>query len=374
MKIKQFIYNNLLSYILYVTLFLFMITLAFKAKTHEVMQTAGLFNLIYLFKIRKEIPILKDIYFWLPIILGLLIFLRPCNMFHDYKIFSLMSLGVITGVVARLHLKDFFYRFNLIFPIVFLCNIIFKLHNNPQLSLVDPYNAIYGNKNVFGFFLVIAMLSSLLTIKKLKVFYEQIFTFILSISFFVMSLLNGMRTGVIALIISLLSLVFWKQNKKIIPCLIILIITLTIVVPFIPKIYLNSYISLREVNDLTLSRRITIWKSAVKQIKQAPMWGDSNWEPPIAANIHNSFLQVWVNYGVILGTIHLIYFLGLLIFAAKKQDIWVFTILLVLQTMNFVESFSTTFWSASYFYYIAGVALAKKYIPNNANLSNYNIQ
>jgi hypothetical protein len=182
-----------------------------------------------------------------------------------------------------------------------------------------------------------------------------------------------MRSGVIAILISLTSLVFWKNRKIAMPYLITLFLIIILAIPLIPKTHWERYLSLKHVNDLSLTGRISIWQGAVEQIKSSPFWGDTTWHEPISNDVHNSIFFTWIRFGFILGFVYQLYFFVLLMYAVKNNDIWTFTIFFMLQSMNMVETLVAIAWCTGYFHYIAGVSLANRYIPMISEEKNKNL-
>lgn len=340
----------------------FMLALAFKTKIHESMQFSALVSLFYLFINRKSHSIFVDKYFWFIIVLTFLIFIRPNNVFQDYKQLSYMLLGIIVGLTSRLCLGKAFYYLNLLFPIALVCNIVYLLHQNPKLSLIDPYNVIYGNKNIFGYFLAIATISVFVSIPRFIHLFSRILIFLLAAVFFTTNLLNGMRSGTIGVALALISLIFWKTRKDYLPYLLIILISTIALIPLVPKWHYERYLALKVADNTSYTGRFIIWDSAIAQIKAKPLWGVGQWQfSSDVGGSHNFFLDIWVKYGLLLGTLLQIYFVSLFFYSMKKKDVWSVTILVTLFTINQVESFLVTSWCAGYFFYIMGTALANKY-------------
>ncbi len=341
---------------------LFMLALAFKTKIHESMQFSALASLFYLIKNRKLHSIFADKYFWFIVILTFLIFIRPDNVFKDYKQLSYMLLGLIVGLTSRLCFGKIFYYLNLLFPSALVFNIAYLLHNNPKLSLIDPNNVIYGNKNIFGYFLSIATISIFVSIPKFSHLLSRVLLFLFAASFFIVNLLNGMRSGTIGVGLALISLLFWKARKDFLPYLLVLLISTIALIPFVPKWHYERYLSLKVADNSSYTGRFDIWDGAIAQIRAKPLWGVGHWQfSPVVGGSHNFFLDIWVKYGLLLGTLLQIYFVGLFFYSMKKKDVWSVTILVTLFTINQVESFLVTSWCAGYFYYIMGTALANRY-------------
>lgn len=326
------------------------------------MQFSALASMFFLIKRRETHTIFNDKHFWFIIILSLLIFIRPNNVFKDYKQLSYLLLGLIIGLTSRLFFPKIFYVLNLIFPLGLLFNIIHILYKNPTLSLTDPYNVIYDNKNIFGYFLATATISIFASIPKFTHQLSRIMLFLFSTCFFIMGLLNGMRSGTIGVVLAFLSLFFWKSRKDFLLYLCILLITALALFPFIPRWHFQRYVSLKTIDDYSYTGRLTIWKGAIEQIKKSPLWGEGHWQfSPTVGGSHNFFLDIWIKYGLLLGTLLQLYLLSIVFYSIRKKDVWSVTILVALLTINQVESYLVTSWCASYFYYIMGTGLANRY-------------